>query len=602
LDLARSAQVTVSGEKPGFPATNATDGNRATEWIAVHGQYDLQDPKQMRPWIKLQWAQPVTVGRLVISDRADPKQNVQGGKVLFSDGSTVDVDDIPIDGTPCEVSFPARKVAWLKINFYSSRGDAPGLAELEVYADTRPMPKTAQAAPPAPGTVVDINGNDPRIKTEGNIRGGEWSAAMWCQFAGTKVTLVGNTGPANGIGDVYLDGIFQKRVDWYSAQDAHGVPLFSAENLADGKHLLGVMARGIKRAESTGTSINWTDIQYVAGEHPDQFTPVARTQFDPNVPLWLDNNGDQIQCHMGGISYFDGTYYLLGCDWRGKKLPDFGYGWIKNVGFTIYSSPDLMNWTYRGNFLKPVSDPKSPLYDYAHGIGRVRLLRARGTGKYVAIFQIVDASFSSTDDPNNVDTVNNVGIALADKPEGPYEWHGFLQYKGKKVTAADNAIFTDDDGKQYFVNGPPTPGNISDWLYELAPDCLSAVKLKHLCTGGEGDAFFKHDGVYFLVHSHLLGMTPTDNFYHTATNIWGPWTAKGNIAQGEHSEVTFRTQTMDVVQVAGKKDAFMWIGDSLRNGEGNAWNRTVWLPVTFKGDGEMEVRWRDSWDMSVIGH
>ena len=60
------------------------------------------------------------------------------------------------------------------------------------------------------------------------------------------------------------------------------------------------------------------------------------------------------------------------------------------------------------------------------------------------------------------------------------------------------------------------------------------------------------------------------------------------------------TQTMDVVPVAGKKGAFIWIGDSLRNSF-NPDTRTVWLPITIKGKAEMEIRWRDSWDLSVFG-
>ena len=34
---------------------------------------------------------------------------------------------------------------------------------------------------------------------------------------------------------------------------------------------------------------------------------------------------------------------------------------------------------------------------------------------------------------------------------------------------------------------------------------------------------FKHEGIYYLLHSHLTGLDTNDNFYHTATNIWGPW-------------------------------------------------------------------------------
>jgi beta-xylosidase len=300
---------------------------------------------------------------------------------------------------------------------------------------------------------------------------------------------------------------------------------------------------------------------------------------------------------MGGILFHEGKYYMLGSDWSGK--PCFPLGWPRNVGFASYSSTDLMNWTYHCNSCMPTTDAQHPLYNYTRGVGRVRLVHAAGTGKFVALFQVV-----APDSFGNVMTceMNATAVAVADRPEGPYRWHGILQCQGKPVQGSDTAVFTDDDGQQYFITAlaGDTGWNVSDCVYQLAPDCLSAVKVKRLGTGGEAPAIFKHDGVYYLLHSHLTGLAPNENFYHTATNIWGPWQAKGKIAQGEHSPDTFITQTMDVVPVAGKKGAFIWIGDSIRNNV-DPNTRTVWLPVTIKSPGEMELRWRDSWDLSVFG-
>jgi hypothetical protein len=93
--------------------------------------------------------------------------------------------------------------------------------------------------------------------------------------------------------------------------------------------------------------------------------------------------------------------------------------------------------------------------------------------------------------------MNATALAVADRPEGPYRWHGFMQIDGKKVQGSDTAVFTDDDGKQYFICAisDPTTWNVSDCIYELTPDCLSAVKVKRVGTGGEAPAMFKHDGV-----------------------------------------------------------------------------------------------------------
>ena len=180
MNLAAAAEVSVSSEQDGFPKANAIDGNRSTEW-ASSGPH---------PWIKLQWKEPLQVGRLVLCDRADPANRAQGGKVLFSDGSTLDVDDIPPGGAPCEVRFEPRTVRWLRLDLFSARGKNPGLAEIEVYADGGEMPKPAPASYPAPGTLVTIMDKDPRITTVDGVREGKWCGAMWCPFAGTKVKLV----------------------------------------------------------------------------------------------------------------------------------------------------------------------------------------------------------------------------------------------------------------------------------------------------------------------------------------------------------------------------------------------------------------------------
>ena len=589
--LASDAEVAVSSEQSGFPKANLIDGDRSTEWASGGGH----------PWIKLQWREPVQVGRIVLRDRANSDAGrAQGGKLLFSDGSTLDVDDIPLGGAPCELRCKPLQVSWLRLDLFSARGKNPGLAEFEVYPDGSEVPQPASMTYPAPGTPLTIADNDPRIMAVDGVRDGKWSGAMWCPFTGTNVKLVANTGPGCGMADIFVDGVWQRTADWYSEQRVNDVTVFAADDLADGKHLLGILTRGAKQPEATGTSIHWSRIEYTAGAHPERSVPVRRMQFDPNVPLWLDKQGEPIQGHMGGILFHEGKYYWLGMDWRGKKLRGFPFDWSKNLGFAVYSSTDLMNWTYHGNSCGPASDLDHPLYNYTHLVARVRPLRAAGSGKFVALFQVVGG-----DTFGNVlrSEMNATAVALAENPAGPYQWHGILQCNGQPVQGADTAVFTDDDGKQYLITAQSgdTGWNVAECLYELAPDCLSAVKVKSLGTGGEAPAIFKHDGVYYLLHSQLTGLETNENFYHTATNLWGPWQAKGKIAQGENSANTFMTQTMDVVPVAGKQNAFIWIGDSIRNNS-HPNTRTVWLPVTIKNKGEMEIRWRDSWDLSVFGN
>ena len=136
---------------------------------------------------------------------------------------------------------------------------------------------------------------------------------------------------------------------------------------------------------------------------------------------------------------------MVGSDWRGKKLPGFAFDWGKNEGMVVYSSPDLMNWTCHGNFCGPSNDPNNPLYNYALCRGprqapprqRHREVRrpVRDGGRHVSR------------------EFNMMATAVADKPEGPYQWHGILQCEGKPMQGADTAVFTDDDGNQYLITG-----------------------------------------------------------------------------------------------------------------------------------------------------
>ena len=62
--------------------------------------------------------------------------------------------------------------------------------------------------------------------------------------------------------DVYIDGIWRKTADWYSEKAVGDATVFTAENLPDGKHLLGILTRGgeasrVARARpSTGRASN----------------------------------------------------------------------------------------------------------------------------------------------------------------------------------------------------------------------------------------------------------------------------------------------------------------------------------------------------------
>ncbi|MGN6439716.1 MAG: GH92 family glycosyl hydrolase [Agriterribacter sp.] len=124
---------TIAGEK--FSASNVADGIIGVEGIgewACEGR--TTDWGYIRlPWIQLEWKEPQTIHKIILYDRPSVKENIAGGKLLFSDGSVVWVNQIPADGSGIAVSFPARATKWVKFVTHDATGSDIGFSEIEVF-------------------------------------------------------------------------------------------------------------------------------------------------------------------------------------------------------------------------------------------------------------------------------------------------------------------------------------------------------------------------------------------------------------------------------------------------------------------------------------
>jgi F5/8 type C domain len=85
------------------------------------------------PWIQLNWEQPQAIDKVVLYDRPSANEYIASGKLLFSDGSMVWVNEIPNDGTAKVVQFVTKNVT--SIRFITTDGDGKdlGFSEIEVY-------------------------------------------------------------------------------------------------------------------------------------------------------------------------------------------------------------------------------------------------------------------------------------------------------------------------------------------------------------------------------------------------------------------------------------------------------------------------------------
>ena len=151
-NAAPKAAVTVSSEfAAGFAGKHLVDG-----WCARHEVGEWSSKGQAKPWLRLEWAEPVTIGKVVLYDRANPLDHARAGRLTFSDGSSIDVSGIANDGSAKEVVFPARKVKWMKFGVTQSTGANIGLSEIEVFgASAAQTPATAAAVGPTTRPTSD---------------------------------------------------------------------------------------------------------------------------------------------------------------------------------------------------------------------------------------------------------------------------------------------------------------------------------------------------------------------------------------------------------------------------------------------------------------
>ncbi len=135
-NIAGKAKVTVSTQlNDDFSGNKAIDGiigiDGAGEW-ACEGV--TTDWGYIRfPWIQLEWNAPQVINRIVLYDRSSPEENIAGGKLLFSDGSEIWINQLPADGTGKAIHFSNKKINWVRFVVTDGTGADLGLSEIEVF-------------------------------------------------------------------------------------------------------------------------------------------------------------------------------------------------------------------------------------------------------------------------------------------------------------------------------------------------------------------------------------------------------------------------------------------------------------------------------------
>ena len=127
-NVAAKAEATASSEyNDDYGAAKVSDGI-----IAVQGAGEWASQGETSPWIRLDWKEERTIDLIILHDRMNLADDARGGTLTFSDGSTLEVADIPANGEGKAIPFPDKRVTWVKFDIHGT-GSNVGLSEMRIY-------------------------------------------------------------------------------------------------------------------------------------------------------------------------------------------------------------------------------------------------------------------------------------------------------------------------------------------------------------------------------------------------------------------------------------------------------------------------------------
>lgn len=228
---------------------------------------------------------------------------------------------------------------------------------------------------------------------------------------------------------------------------------------------------------------------------------------------------------MSGNPVFEGWYAdpeAVVYDTQYWIFPTYSAPFEKQTYMDAFSSEDLVNWEKHPRVLSndSVKWVKKALWAPA---------AIAANGKYYLFF--------GANNIMNNDEVGGIGVAVADKPEGPYRDALGKPLIGKIVNGAqpiDQFVFRDDDGEYYMYYGGWKHCN----MVHLAPDLLSIVPFedgdlyKEVTPEKytEGPFMFKRNGKYYFMWSDGAWRGPDYCVaYAIADSPFGPFRREAEI-------------------------------------------------------------------------
>ncbi|KAJ3792882.1 Arabinanase/levansucrase/invertase [Lentinula aff. detonsa] len=270
--------------------------------------------------------------------------------------------------------------------------------------------------------------------------------------------------------------------------------------------------------------------------------------------VWTDTSGNKIDAHGGQILQEGTTFYWVGSAYSNNEVPN------------IYSSTDLLNWTFEG--------PASTAVEYMY---RPKLFTSGGKF-YIwgQVNRLVQALESSTISGG----YSVYGSAFSLPPDGR--------------TYSDEGIFVDSTGELYgeaYILTSADSNNLQINEINGGSSVSIGTRVTDLEGAYEAPGLMKSTGgIYYLVMSTKTGYTANANQFWWSTNIAGPWNGPSGIAPG--SSNTYDSQNTFELKIPGSQQTtYIYMGDSW-DSQGTAASNYEWLPISVN-DGAHTITLQD---------
>jgi len=218
--------------------------------------------------------------------------------------------------------------------------------------------------------------------------------------------------------------------------------------------------------------------------------------------------------------------------------PTYSAKYKQQVFLDAFSSNDMVNWKKHAHIIDTSSIKWAYMAMWAPAI-------VKKENKYFLFFSANDIQSKSRNGVKD-DTLGGIGIAVADKPEGP-----FKDYLGKPLInkfynnaqPIDQFVFHDKDGQYYIIYGGWGRCNIARLNKDftaLIPFADNSL-VKEITPKGyvEGPTMFIRKGKYYLMWSEGNWTDGTYKVaYSVADNVTGPFERRATILQADENIAT----------------------------------------------------------------